>query len=331
MNRIGVVYCPKKSEEIVLRGGMQKYFPAGIRKILLGVLSPTFRKIEFKELQMEIFEVQFPLMAEALNLQKDEILTKLCRKVEAVIKAAGISNIILSGGISKSKIVADYFDTKEQINLFNGRNLFAIYIDEVLKKVCTLLKITMSSVRMGIIADVPDSNIVTVIKNISREVRFFSILSSNHENFIPLVESIYEETGLAVSVGNDERNILKDCNIVINFSCNQKIVSQCKLRNHVVIINCSNDFIKKNVNGIIINDIELCSNNSNLRTYPWARQTGFCEAMLNIKTNGELNYNCIVELKEMGYIISGFIGCSGKINMSEFSALANHFRHRKVV
>ncbi len=335
MKTIGVIYCPANINEAVLVNNLHKIAPVTLTKFLLKRLPPVWESITMEKLGVEVITIQYPLTAEVFERASENSIRKMCIKVEAYLRKLNIHRIVLEDGIASNRTAGTYFKSLEAIRCFDGRRLFVLCFEDILGLICKFLKIGMSSLKVGIISDTPNSIQTGIIKRIAREIRFLSILTSNQDSFTSIVESIYEDMGLVIQVNNNIYNTLNDCSIVINFSYDSRIIDQCKLYDRAVIINYGGDIQRRDLKGIVINDIIMQTASISLKQYPWAGRSGFCEALIA----GEADENLLMKhdsdssevLKKMGYTAVEFIGRNGKIDMSEFRKLVTDYKNRKIV
>jgi hypothetical protein len=332
LKNIAVIYSPDSSLEITTNNYLYKFIPAKYRALFLSKMPITWNNIELKEMGCEVITVQFPYLNEELAKQSDKKVNSACRKIYYTLQRLEVEGAVLEYGLHKMPVINNYFNSQDTVHIFNGKNAVVTNISEVLKYICLLLRTRLDNVRLGIIVDEMNNKQIDIVKEVSGEIRFLSILSYHTENLIPVIESVYEETGLAIDMGSDVRDVLTDCGILINFSKDANLVAAARLPEYSVIINCGIEMQNRRFQGIIINDVFFYNAKISAKGQKWISQSSFCEAVIsNVTGQSELlNLNYSREdIKRLGYKVSGFMGVNGKIRMSEFEALSRRYLSKK--
>ena len=339
MKTIAVIYCPKDNGHLVFKNKIFNSIPSYLKKIILHRIVPIWKYLEIPELKVKVCMIQFPCDRDTLGLLAESKISKYCSRIELLLKKLEFENVVLDDGIEKHKSIVDYFNSLEGICLFNGKKIFTLYLEEIIRSICKLLSVSINDLRIGIIADRLDVEKECLIKRLVTELRFLSIVSPNYKNMVKLTEKIYEDTGLVITVSDDDKNVFKECNIVINFSNDSEFVNNCKLYEHTIVVNYGVKIQKKNYKGVIISGLNMYSNKFSLKTYTWLGQLNFCEALVsqndiitsNIDNKRDFEINYINELKKIGYRISGFVGCNGNIAKEEFDYLAQNYKKKRTI
>ncbi len=339
MKTIAVIYCPSGLKEILLKGSLHRFIPARLRKLFLERMLPYWHYIIFSEMNCDVYEIQFPTVAEALSLADHDKVLKWCEQIDLLLQELKVDRVLLDDVLNESEVITGYFNSKEAFKIFNGDKLFILYIEEIFKTICKLLKVSITHLRVGLIVDGINAGIISIITRLSEGIRFLSILSLEHSNLSKMVENIYQDTGLVVRLSSTNTDLLKECNVIINFSKDSKFVNSCRIPDNSVIINYGCEVLKKNFSGIIINDLNMHNNKTSIKCHPWSKRLSFCEAILGLKGEDtddsfdldRLQSNYINELKGLGYRIAGFIGRNGNINMSEFDIIAKEYRRKNII
>ena len=246
MKTIAVIYCPKDNGHLVFKNKIFNSIPSYLKKIILHRIVPIWKYLEIPELKVKVCMIQFPCDRDTLGLLAESKISKYCSRIELLLKKLEFENVVLDDGIEKHKSIVDYFNSLEGICLFNGKKIFTLYLEEIIRSICKLLSVSINDLRIGIIADRLDVEKECLIKRLVTELRFLSIVSPNYKNMVKLTEKIYEDTGLVITVSDDDKNVFKECNIVINFSNDSEFVNNCKLYEHTIVVNYGVKIQKKN-------------------------------------------------------------------------------------
>lgn len=332
MNNIAVIYSPDSPLEITSDNYLFKFIPVKYRALFLNKMPVTWKNIAFQEMGCEVITVQFPYLYEEIGKQSDKKVNNACKKIYYALQRLGVEGAVLEHRLHKMPAISNYFNLQDTVHVFNGRNVVITNINEVLKYICLLLRIRLDNVRLGVIVDEMSDKQIDIVKEVSREIRFLSILSYHTENLIPVIESVYEETGLAIEAGSDVKEILMDCGILMNFSKDANLITAARLPEHSVIINCGIEMHNRRFKGIIINDVFFNNAKISAKGQPWTSQSSFCEAVISLKGSNATEQSELVSLdysrediKRLGYKVSGLMGVNGKIRMSEFEALSRRY------
>lgn len=339
MKTIAVIYCPSELKEVFLKGSLHRFIPARFRKYFLERMSPYRQYIMFSEMNCDVYEIQFPAVTKALSRADHDKVLKWCGQIDLLLQELKVDRVVLDDVLNENEAITGYFNSRKSFKIFNGDKLFVLYIEEILKTVCKLLEVRMAHLRVGLIVDGINAGIISIITRLSEGIRFLSLLSLECSNLSKIVDNIYQDTGLVVRLSSINRDLLKDCNVIINFSKDSKFVNSCRIPDNSVIINYGSVVLKKNFRGIIINDLNMYNNKTSIKCYPWSKHLSFCEALLGLKGEDtddsfdldRLQSSYINELKGLGYRIAGFIGRNGNINMSEFDIIANDYRRKNII
>lgn len=336
MENIAVVYSPEDNN-LSADNILNRFIPRGLKRLLMEKRPPVWKLLDLEDLRCKVLAIQFPSTKDRIRLISNASMVRMCKSIEASIRRFGTRGVVLDRNLNELAVIRDCFSSLNDIHLFTGRELFLACIGEVLAKISRLLKVNIGYLKIGIIADVFDTQVISVINKISREARFLNILSLDYNLIERTVDEIYNDTGLVIKLSRDTRKALTDCHIIINFSNNKEFISSSKLPDNSIIINSGVGIANKNLKGIVINGLSVCRSNNISNTDQWVNQLGFCEAVLS-KTGsdkeGEVQNEYFLEdgmkgMRKLGYRISGFMGINGRIDMTEFDMIAKTFRFKE--
>lgn len=319
MNNIGVVYCVKNISNADFNKHIKEIFPNSIKDFLLKNLSPFTKAVYLKDLDVQIHCIQFPITIDKVNNLSEKAIFKAMGRVINKLRKNECSCVILDRAILKNRIVQKYFEYIKDIKVYKNNDLYLLLITETVQKICKVAKVDIHCLGVGIVIDNLDEKISQVINRIVTDIRFMHILSLNQVGIEEMADSIYDNTGLAISWGRNVKKGLKECDIIINFSNNSEFINSIKFPDKAVIINFGNEILKKEIKGIIINDLCMYSSKMPVNIHSCSDQLAFCQAFIETGKKDDNNIKYTNELKKLGYTISGFIGRNGKISLNEIN------------
>jgi len=332
MHSLGIIRFHHKVEQIKLVGGTEKLFPRWIKTFAMEVTPLVNDKVVFDKLGIEIKEIQFPyLITDNDNISKIRFERALARTKKYFHKN-GVSELIVDENIGKTN---ELLNKEGLFRVFDGSGFYGVYIVEILKYICSNMGVKLQNLAVSLMLDDLDCFFELILKNLCTKVRFMSIISLNSENFIPLVNEIYNESGLVVRLEKNTKSKRGDCGILINFSKNKDFVNSNRFSRNFIVLNLGADILNKNQNGIIITNIKMKSKNKDICKHSWIGNPGFAEALAYMSLGIEMRDSAILlqrqkkvisAFKTAGYYIDGVKGCRGDIEkevLAEFGKRLN--------
>ncbi len=210
------------------------------------------------------------------------------------------------------------------IRYLKGDILKKLLIVEVLKYIINIQCITMSNIELTILVNDTSELNMFLIEKLAKETKSIKIVSSKIYKFKKLEERLYEEYGIPIQFSNSHQKSLAKSKIIINLDFNELDISEYRIDNDAIIINCFKEKIKiksKLFNGIVVNNykIELLKEIKNKfkKANLFNEYNNFIlyESMLNSEKNIFKIYN---RIEEDEIIIKNLVGNNGIINKNEF-------------
>jgi len=339
MHSLGVICCPRNSEDIKLARGFKKIFPICLRKYALEMTPVVYNTVAFEKLGLEVEEIQFPFLIEDKDRVSKTRFERALTRIRKVLYQKGISEIIIDKGTAESGLDEHLLSIEKSLRIFDGIGFYGVYIIEILKYICRKMGIKLQNIPVTLILDDVDDFFRNILKDLCTKVRFLSIISVNSENFIPLVNEIYSEIGLVVRLEKSIKSKKGDFGILINFSKNKDLVNSNRYSRNFVILNLGARISNDNINGILITDIIIKSKNKDIDKYYWTGKAAFCEALAYVLTGSESKDKTILlnkqkkilsGFKAVGYEIIGIKGCRGEIKTGILSDFGERIKPKIV-
>lgn len=322
MYSLGVIYFPRKNEQVRLIGRMEKVFPSWLTKYALEITPIVSDAVILESLDIKVEEIQFPYFFAANDNVATAKFKRAVIRTKEFLSSKDITQIIFDGKESVEELYQAFSNQKKELKIFDKTDFYGIFISEILKYICKKMGIKLQKLPVTMILDDMDEFFEDIIKNLCTKVRFLSIISLNYENFIPMVNEIYNEIGLVVRLEKNLKYKRGDYGIIINFSKDKNLVNSNKFSRNHITLNFGAEILNNSQNGILITDIIIKSKNKDINKYPWAVTPAFCESFAYKLANADVKDRMILikkqntiltGLKSAGYEISNVKGVKGEI------------------
>lgn len=242
---------------------------------------------------------------------------KLLRK----IKKYNVQNIVLNNELNQNiKFKNTLMEDKKYV--ITGNRIAKVLLPRIIEEISNYTKCPREKLKVVLLMNEYSIENIDLIECISKEVKQLSIVSQNHTKYEKTANKLYQYYGYMVKLyGTNVREFKRD-NIVINMDFTEKMLQDMLLpRNGIVIsLNEKINSLRKNFDGIIINDIDILGEGIPSENF---RKLAVCEAKLyrplrKVKDNERVFFN-------ERYIINGYIGKNGKITQEEFEKIGKNY------
>ena len=242
---------------------------------------------------------------------------KLLRK----IKKYNVQNIVLNNELNQNTEFKNIL-VEEKKYVITGNRLAKVLLPKVIEEISNYTKCPSGKLKVVLLMNEYSIENIDLIECISKEVKQLSIVSQNYTKYEKTANKLYHRYGYMVKLyGTDVKEFKRD-NIIINMDFTEKMLQDMLLpRNGIVIsLNEKINSLRRNFNGIIINDIDILGDGIPSANF---RKLAVCEAKLyrplrKVKDNERVFFS-------EKYIINGYIGKNGKITQEEFERIGKNY------
>lgn len=330
MVNIAIVICTRKES--------RKYL---YNRLIRSIYNGTFLRSKKKEIieaikVIELYEnFTLHLIGLPFSIKDLEMLNK--HKIER-----HISEICMDRNIDNCIIPSDVYNSSEMIkhteNPYSGRFLFKSLLTKILEEIYSNRGIRIGELDILIIKGEDDTELYSIIRQISPLVKYLNIYSDNKDVYQNQIDDIFGDFGLSIGITEELNSSAKNADIIINLRSSFDNIKKIRSKPNSVIINYGlKEASKFFENGNLINGIEVGLPkktfgwiDENIRSY--FTDTQIAEIILCHKTGlqGKAVLGTIDErtaailLKEFisgSFRISGFTGRYGTIKTGDVNCI----------
>lgn len=261
-----------------------------------------------------------------LNVPKfgEKTSEKYGKKISKILKKYKVSNVVLNNELQKNELFKNILNENNNY-IISGKRMYKVLLPTIIKETSTIMEIPIEKLNVAILADEYNIDNLDLIKYLSDIVKHVTLITNNAYKFKKLVDELLHYSGITVRLLNKGKHTLKRENYIINIDFDAESLSKIIVPVNSIVITIPDEKypIKKNFNGIIINDLNIYLNQDNENF----SSLSLCEAyiynyMKKIKEN-ELLFN------RSKYHINGYIGNNGIIYQEDFERLGKIFQESK--
>lgn len=203
------------------------------------------------------------------NLSNSEYISKIIKSIDT-IKTEDTKSLIIEKIHSLSLDDIKEIEDRCGLKVLNGRSEIVAYTPYLLREICKLRKKQLNEREILIISD--DTALTKELTvNISRDLRFLTILSKDMTFLEKLEKEVLNETGLSLQTIGKLDRVVQNFDIIINMTADISLDTRY-IRRNAIIIDISVGRVLKNISSnrkdlIVITDL-LFKNDSILKSNP---------------------------------------------------------------
>ncbi|MBQ9267453.1 MAG: hypothetical protein IJ217_04160 [Clostridia bacterium] len=242
------------------------------------------------------------------------------RKINRILKKYQVSNVILSEALGKNEIIRNTIYMQNNY-IITGNKLYKALAKRMIKDICSITEVPMETVCVAIFAHEFTIENWHLVKHVSKEVREIMVISENKMRFEKLSDDLMEKEGIALTTFDTSYQNHLRCHFVINVDFTEEELKKFALPKDAIIISVEENIreLRKNFNGIMINDVELYLDSE----VPNFRTLALCEArFFDYRRNFEEND---YRFEKSGSGINGYVGNNGFITAEDLKRVAKTF------
>lgn len=243
------------------------------------------------------------------------------KKTLRKIKKYNVQNLVLNNELNKNfEFKGILLENKKYI--ITGNRIGKILLPKMIEEITKYLKYPREKLKIVLLMNEYSIENIDLIECLSKDIKQLTVISKNYKKYEKTSNKLYQNYGYIVKLYNNEIKEFKRDNIIINIDFIEKQLQNMILPKHGIIISLNENInnLRKNFNGIIINDIDIIGEGIPKNNF---RKLSVCEAKL-YRPLRKIRDNEKVFLKEK-YIINGYIGKNGKITEEEFEKIGKNY------
>lgn len=294
----------KKTEDLSF------YIPKSYIK-LLG--KPIFFLLRFtnKILQIQIEEKTILLLPNSNAKSYEKLNRKLLQN--------NSKTVCLSKNLEENTDLIDFLNEKNK-DILDERWLFSCLTEKVLEYIVNQTESNIREQKIAILTNEFDEKISEWIIKIAQKCKQLELVTKEPIKFKKIEEYLYTEYGIDINVNYNERQSLKNVDIILNFNFIEDEINQFSIARKAIIVNFEKniDMKRKSFNGININgyQIHMPTNYFNY-VIPFQKFSinRLYESFLYKKTSLD---NILEQIEKDDVSIHYLVGTRGKIKKQEY-------------
>lgn len=194
----------------------------------------------------------------SLPIRKDKIKEKKIKKLVKQMREYKIKTVVLSENLFKIETLKNELYSMN-INILDGKYLFKLLTEEVIKYICKKTKTNIEEMEISILTNDANNTNNEMIINLAEKVKMLNIITNHISEFENMEDYLFKEKGIVIKISNNYKTALKKTNIIINIDFTEEDINKYSLPSKCVIVNLNNEIkIKtKKFNGINIIDYNI--------------------------------------------------------------------------
>ena len=264
---------------------------------------------------VKIQENRIIIPANNIGELKEKQIIKLANKTDKILQKVHSKKIVLSKELYKLETYKNILYSSGY-DITDGKWLFEaisyIIIDYIAKKKDIKKEETTLSVSVNNLTDYTLENIKIFAKNF----KTLNIVTNHIDKFKNLIDKIYDEYGVIITVTNNKRKSLIKSKIILNIDFPKELLNKYNIFDEAIIVNINGNMKinKKRFNGLIINDYEIRINPQAIQSYTGNIENYYIKQLYEAEFYQNIPfYDFSKKIKADGLKICGLYGINGKI------------------
>ena len=122
-------------------------------------------------------------------------------------------------------------------NNFEGRIVYTALAEYILKDLCSRRGLNIREIDIAIVQGEDDLLPYIIIKLLSPVVKFITLVTEQRDLMDKKIEEVCDETGLSVRITDNLKDVLKNCDLVINYGKLKTAGIKNNINSNAIIIN----------------------------------------------------------------------------------------------
>ena len=184
------------------------------------------------------------------NPSKTSVYKRVVKKLEKEKTKTEKVQIVLSNKLKK------YEQFLRDCKILDGKPVYRDSIEPILKEILGEYSLELQDIY--ILTDYYQEKNINLIRNLASKVKTINVVTKEIEKY-KIIEEMFQEQGILISVSNNKRKSLKRAKIIINLDFQAEKLKKYIIFRNAVLINLTEEKLTnlKGFEGIIIRDIQL--------------------------------------------------------------------------
>ena len=194
----------------------------------------------------------------SLPIKREKIKEKKIKKLVKQMQKYKIKTVVLSDNLFNIETLKNELYSIN-INILDGKYLFKLLTEEVIKYICKKTKTDIEKMEISILTNDVNNTNNAIIIGLAEKVKMLNIITNHVSEFKTMEDYLLNEKGIVIKISNNYKTALKKTNIIINIDFTEEDINKYSLPSKCVIANLNSEIkIKtKKFNGINIIDYNI--------------------------------------------------------------------------
>ena len=246
---------------------------------------------------------------------KEKQIIKLANKTDKILQKVHSKKIVLSKELYKLETYKDKLYSSGY-DITDGKWLFEAISYKILDYIANKKDIKKEETTLSVLVNNLTDYTLENIKIFAKNFKTLNIVTNHIDKFKNLIDKIYDEYGVIITVTNNKRKSLIKSKIIFNIDFPKELLNKYNIFDEAIIVNINGNMKinKKRFNGLIINDYEIRINPQAIQSYTGNIENYYIKQLYEAEFYQNIPfYDFNKKVKADGLEICGLYGINGKI------------------
>ena len=264
---------------------------------------------------VKIQENRIIIPANNIGELKEKQIIKLANKTDKILQKVHSKKIVLSKELYKLETYKNILYSSGY-DITDGKWLFEAISYKILDYIANKKDIKKEETTLSVLVNNLTDYTLENIKIFAKNFKTLNIVTNHIDKFKNIVDKIYEDEGVIITVTNNKRKSLIKSKIIFNIDFPKELLNKYNIFDEAIIVNINGNMKinKKRFNGLIINDYEIRINPQAIQSYTGNIENYYIKQLYEAEFYQNIPfYDFNKKVKADGLEICGLYGINGKI------------------
>ena len=264
---------------------------------------------------VKIQENRIIIPANNIGELKEKQIIKLANKTDKILQKVHSKKIVLSKELYKLETYKNILYSSGY-DITDGKWLFEAISYKILDYIANKKDIKKEETTLSVLVNNLTDYTLENIKIFAKNFKTLNIVTNHIDKFKNIVDKIYEDEGVIITVTNNKRKSLIKSKIIFNIDFPKELLNKYNIFDEAIIVNINGNMKinKKRFNGLIINDYEIRINPQAIQSYTGNIENYYIKQLYEAEFYQNIPfYDFSKKIKADGLKICGLYGINGKI------------------
>ena len=264
---------------------------------------------------VKIQENRIIIPANNIGELKEKQIIKLANKTDKILQKVHSKKIVLSKELYKLETYKNILYSSGY-DITDGKWLFEAISYKILDYIANKKDIKKEETTLSVLVNNLTDYTLENIKIFAKNFKTLNIVTNHIDKFKNLIDKIYDEYGVIITVTNNKRKSLIKSKIIFNIDFPKELLNKYNIFDEAIIVNINGNMKinKKRFNGLIINDYEIRINPQAIQSYTGNIENYYIKQLYEAEFYQNIPfYDFNKKVKADGLEICGLYGINGKI------------------